>query len=275
MKGPKKNSSGPQFRKKKSAGKKRRPTVADRPKVEGPVRLNKYIAQSGVCARRKADELIRDGRVKVNNEVVTEMGIKVSPGDVVEVNGNRITPLSFDYVLLHKPTNVITTNSDDRSRKVVLDLIEDSQLKTKGLFPVGRLDRNTTGVLLITNDGELAHRLMHPRYEIEKLYVVKTKLALRTSELNKLREGIEIDGELFQVDEVAYSNLPKKNELGVRLHEGKNRHIRRMIEAIGHDVTRLKRVRYAGLTTEDVRPGKWRRLNTVEIKRLRRLVKLK
>ena len=239
------------------------------------MRLNKYIAQAGICARRKADELIKEGRVKVNEAVVTEMGVKVSPGDVVEVNGVRISPLTYDYILMHKPTNVITTNQDDRERRIVIDLIEDEKLKTKGLFPVGRLDRNTTGVLLITNDGELAHRLMHPSYEIEKLYIVRTQDNLQPHELEKLMAGMHIGGEEYRMDEVAFTNLPKKNELGVSLHEGKNRHIRKMMEALGHKVTRLERVRYAGLTTKDVRPGKWRRLDSVEIRRLRRLVKLK
>ncbi len=242
-----------------------------------PVRLNKYIAQAGVCARRKADELIKEGRVKLNGEVVTEMGVKVGASDVVEVNGNRITPLDFDYILLNKPRDVITTNKDEMSkdRRIVLDLIEDPDLKKKGLFPVGRLDRNTTGVLLLTNDGELAHRLMHPSYEVQKLYWVKTKRAVQAPEIAKLEEGVHVDGELYQMDEVAYTNLPKRDELGVSLHEGKNRHIRKMIEAIGHEVQRLERVRYAGLTTANLRPSKWRRLTSAEIRRLRRIVKLK
>ena len=251
------------------------PSAQPSASVAGETRLNKYIAQAGICARRKADELIKQGRVKVNEVVVTEMGIKVKPGDVVEVNGNRISPVTHDYILLHKPTNIITSNQDDRERRIVLDLIEDEKLKKKGLFPVGRLDRNTTGVLLITNDGELAHRLMHPSYQIQKLYIVRTKENVQPHELVRLQAGVEISGETYRMDEVAYMNLPKHNELGVSLHEGKNRHIRRMMEAIGHVVTRLERVRYAGLTTKDVRPGKWRRLDSVEIRRLRRLVKLR
>ena len=239
------------------------------------MRLNKYIAQAGVCARRKADELIKDGRVKVNGKVVVEMGVKVSTADVVEVNGNRITPLSYDYVLVNKPRDVITSNSDEKDRKIVLDLIDDDVLKERGLFPVGRLDRNTTGVLLLTNDGELAHRLMHPSYEIRKLYAVKTKNKVTPNDIEKLSKGVEIEGEMFLMDEVAYLSGADKKELGISLHEGKNRHIRRMLEAIGHEVARLERVRYAGLTTKDVRIGKWRRLDSVEVRRLRRLVKLR
>lgn len=247
--------------------------------ASGPVRLNKYIAQAGICARRKADEMIKEGKVKINDKLVTEMGVKVNPGDVVEVNGTRITPLDCDYILLNKPRDVITTNKDEadreNSRRIVLDLIEDPGLKKKGLFPVGRLDRNTTGVLLLTNDGELAHRLMHPSFEVQKLYWVKTKESVTTNQLAQLQEGVMVDGELYKMDEVAYSNPPRHDELGVSLHEGKNRHIRKMIEAIGHNVKRLERVRYAGMTTDGLRPGRWRRLTNTELRKLRRIVKLK
>ena len=240
------------------------------------MRLNKYIAQAGVCARRKADELIKDGRVKVNGKVVVEMGVKVSTADVVEVNGNRITPLSYDYVLVNKPRDVITSNSDEKDRKIVLDLIDDDVLKERGLFPVGRLDRNTTGVLLLTNDGELAHRLMHPSYEIRKLYAVKTKNKVTPNDIEKLSKGVEIEGEMFLMDEVAYLSGADKKELGISLHEGKNRHIRRMLEAIGHEVARLERVRYAGLTTKDVRIGKRGQFeeSIIEFKKIHKLLLL-
>ena len=239
-----------------------------------PVRLNRYIAQSGVCSRRKADELIREKRVKVNGQVIGELGVRVSSGDIVEVNGERISPLQFEYVLLNKPTNTITTNKDEKDRKIVLDLIDDDSLKRSGVFPVGRLDRNTQGVLLITNDGELAHRLMHPSYNVEKLYVVRTERPVLPHEMEKMVEGIHIEGDTYKADKVDYISLPAKSELGIRLHEGKNRHIRRMMEALGHKTVFLERVRYAGLTSKGIRRGKWRRLAPVEIKRLRRLVKL-
>ncbi len=274
------NNNGPR---RKTQGAPNRPNKKNqskpRPVTNEPIRLNRYIAQAGICARRKADEMIKDGLVKVNDVVVTQMGIKVSPGDVVEVNGNRISPLDCDYILLNKPRDVITTNKDEaereNTRRIVLDLIEDPELKKKGLFPVGRLDRNTTGVLLLTNDGELAHRLMHPSFEVQKLYWVKTKESVTANQLAELQEGIEIEGELYKMDEVAYANPPRHDELGVSLHEGKNRHIRKMIEAIGHNVQRLERVRYAGMTTTSLRPGRWRRLTNLEIKKLRRIVKLK
>ena len=250
-------------------------TIPDRLDISDGVRLNRYIAQAGVSSRRKADVLIQEGRVKVNGEVVTELGTKVSGTDVVEVNGSRITPLKYEYLLLNKPSDVITTNSDERGRKIVLDLIEDEAIKNIGVFPVGRLDRNTVGALLITNDGELAHRLMHPSYNVEKLYIARTKESVSSQELAKMEEGIEIEGELYAVDKVEYIKTSGRNEIGVRLHEGKNRHIRRMLEALGKKVVFLERVRYAGLTTKGIRRGKWRRLEHNEIKRLRRLVKLK
>lgn len=245
------------------------------PRAAEGMRLNRYIALAGICARRKADELIAEGRVKLNGEVVTQMGIRVSASDVVEVGGNRITPLDHEYILLNKPSNFITTNSDEKDRKIVLDLIEDQKIKDSGVFPVGRLDRNTVGILLLTNDGELAHRLMHPRFQIDKLYHVITESPVLSHQLAELKSGVEVDGEALNLDDVQYINLPKKNELGIRLHEGKNRHIRRMLAAVGHESISLERVQYAGLSTEGVRRGKWRRLTKIEIKRLRRLVKLK
>ena len=230
---------------------------------------------AGVCARRKADELIKKGQVKVNGKIVREMGIRVGPKDIVEVNGLRLNPLDYEYILLNKPRNTITTNSDESGRQIVLDLIEDESIKSSGVFPVGRLDRNTMGVLLITNDGELAHRLMHPSYEVEKLYKVKTKEPVQPHQLEQLKAGVVVDGESFNLDEIAYLNPPRQDELGIRLHEGKNRQIRRMLEAVGHETAYLERVNYAGLTTTGVRRGKWRRLNSTEIRRLRRRVKLK
>lgn len=245
------------------------------PRAGDGIRLNRYISLAGICARRKADELIAGGRVKLNGEVVTEMGIRVSASDVVEVGGNRITPLDHEYILLNKPSNFITTSSDEKDRQIVMDLIEDEKLQKSGLFPVGRLDRNTVGILLLTNDGELAHRLMHPSFQIDKLYHVTTESPVQPHQLAQLRKGVDSDGETLNLDDVQYINLPKKNELGILLHEGKNRHIRRMLAAVGHESISLKRIRYAGLSTEGVRLGKWRRLTKIEIKRLRRLVKLK
>ncbi|MEZ4701445.1 MAG: pseudouridine synthase [Rhodothermales bacterium] len=240
----------------------------------GPVRLNRYIAQAGICSRRKADELILEGRVLMNGEVVKELGVKVNPGDAVEVNGIRLTPRSLDYFLLNKPSNYITSKQDEKGRSVVMDLIDIPEKDELHLYPVGRLDRNSVGVLLITNDGELAHRLMHPRYQIDKLYKVRTKEPIKPHELEQLIEGVQLDDGPAKADDARYVSPENKHEIGVRLHEGRNRQIRRMLEAIGHEVDYLERVNYAGLTADGVRRGKWRRLRPDEIKKLKRLVKL-
>ena len=238
------------------------------------VRLNRYIAQAGVCSRRKADELIQAGRVKVDGQVVTELGTRVREGQKVEVGGSLISPRGFLYLLLNKPEDVITTTDDEKGRRTVLDLIRMPADEKSGLYPVGRLDRDTTGVLLVTNDGELAHRLMHPSYEIDKIYRVRTKEPVKPHQIDDLRKGVELEDGPARADDVAYIDPADPREIGLRLHEGRNRQVRRMMEAIGHEISRLERVNYAGLTSEGVRRGHWRRLSPGEVKRLRRLVKL-
>lgn len=238
------------------------------------IRLNRYIAKAGVCARRKADELIAAGRVKVNDQVVTELGTRVMPGDRVKVDDRYIEPQAYTYILLNKPADTITTLQDERGRRTVMDLIDDESLKEAGLFPVGRLDRNTVGVLLLTNDGELAHRLMHPRYHVEKLYHVRTERPVKPHELEQMRKGIPLEDGIARADDVMYLSEDHR-EIGIVLHEGRNRQIRRMLEALGHQVKHLERVNYAGLTTEGVRRGKWRRLYPHEIKRLKNRLKLR
>jgi 23S rRNA pseudouridine2605 synthase len=260
------------------AGARRSRTPQPAPPAARPseaVRLNRFIAQAGVCSRRKADELIAAGRVRVNGEVVTELGTRVMPEDAVSVNGRVLTPQGLVYVLLNKPGDTITTTDDERGRRTVLDLIEVPEADKQGLYPVGRLDRHTEGVLLLTNDGDLAHRLMHPRYEVEKLYVARTKTPVKPHELEALREGILLEDGEARADRVAYVSPERQDEVGLLLHEGRNRQVRRMFEALGHEVVHLERVRYAGLTVDGVRRGRWRRLHSHEIKRLRQLVKLK
>ena len=239
------------------------------------VRLNKYIARSGVTSRRKADDLIDQGRVKVNGEVVKEYWYRVQEEDTVEVNGTVISPRRHVYILLNKPKDTITTTDDERDRETVLDLIRLPDKENLGLFPVGRLDRDTLGVLLITNDGDLAHRLMHPSYEIDKLYLVRTKEPVKPHQLDQLREGVALEDGPAAADQVAYARSDDHHEIGLRLHEGRNRQIRRMMDALGHDVVHLERINYAGLTAEGVRRGKWRRLRPHEIDALRRKVGLK
>lgn len=238
------------------------------------MRLNRYIARAGVCSRRKADELIAEGRVKVDGVVVTELGGKVRETQKVEVNGRLISPRSHLYFLLNKPEDVITTTDDERGRETVLDLVRVPEEEKQGLFPVGRLDRDTMGVLLLTNDGELAHRLMHPRYEVQKIYRVRTKDPVKPHEIDLLRKGIALEDGVARADEVAYLDPEDHREVGMQIHEGRNRQIRRMMEALGHEVSRLERINYAGLTTEGVRRGRWRRLTSREVEKLYRIVRL-
>lgn len=238
------------------------------------IRLNKFIARAGVCSRRDADRLIADGKVTVNGSVVTEMGTKVRLKDTIEVNGRRIVPEHLTWILLNKPKDAITTTSDERDRRTVLDLIDREKVDIDGLFPVGRLDRDTTGVLLITNDGDLAHRLMHPSYEITKMYMVTVDRPIDDADLDRLRAGIELDDGPATVDRVARPDPSDPRVVGLSIHEGRNRQVRRMMEALGYEVKSLERIRYAGLTSKGIRRGKWRRLDTDEVSALYRQVKL-
>lgn len=238
------------------------------------IRLNKYIARAGVCSRRKADELIEKGQVKVNGTVVTELGTRVKESDEVEVNGRTISPRRHMYILVNKPKDTITTTDDPQDRDTVMELINMPEEEKRGLFPVGRLDRDTTGVLLVTNDGDLAHRLMHPSYVINKFYRVSTRKPVKPHELDRLRKGVILEDGEAAADQVAYVALPDHHQVGISIHEGRNRQVRRMFEALGHEIAALERVNYAGLTVEGVRPGKWRRLQEHEIRQLHRQVKL-
>lgn len=240
--------------------------------LDAPMRLNRYLAQSGLCSRRQADDIIVQGRVKVNGEVVQQHGLRVQPGDTVIVDGRLLTPRPYEYILLNKPGDTITTTKDQSGRRTVLDLVQDEAAQEAGVFPVGRLDRHTLGVLLLTNDGDLAHRLMHPRYKVSKLYLVRTEDPIKPHELEKLKTGVELDDGPARADEVVY--MSNAHEIGLSIHEGRNRQVRRMIKALGHDVTHLERVNYAGLTLKGVRRGKWRRLRPNEVHRLRRLAGL-
>jgi 23S rRNA pseudouridine2605 synthase len=226
-----------------------------------PVRLNRYLASAGVGSRRAVDELIRDARVTVNG-AVAELGTSVGDGDEVCVDGRPVSAERQTWVLLHKPTGVVTTASDPQRRRTVLDLV-GSPLR---LFPVGRLDMDTTGALLLTNDGLLAHRLMHPSHEVDKVYEAEVEGRPDAAALARLRSGIELDDgptAPAQVRELA----PGRIEL--RIHEGRNRQVRRMCEAVGHPVVHLHRSAYAGLTVDGLAPGQWRELEPAELDRLR------
>lgn len=234
-------------------------------------RLNKVLAESGVAARRKADALIEEGRVRVNGKVVTELGTKVLPGDDISVDGDVIRRIRrYKYVLLNKPKDVITTMNDEHGRKTVIDLVPSRDR----LVPVGRLDRNTTGVLLLTNDGELAHRMTHPRYGIERVYRVWLDRPISLTEAKLLALGVDIgDGERSSPCFVSVDDKDR-TALELTLTEGKNREVRRMFESLGYDVKRLHRYSYGGITTSGLRRGDWRALTVHEIRELKRAVKL-
>jgi 23S rRNA pseudouridine2605 synthase len=226
-----------------------------------PVRLNRYLASTGVGSRRAVDELIRHARVTVNG-TVAELGTSVGEGDQVCVDGRPVSAERQAWVLLHKPAGVVTTANDPQGRPTVLDLV-GSPLR---LFPVGRLDMDTTGALLLTNDGLLAHRLMHPSHEVDKVYVADVEGRPDATALERLRSGVELDDgptAPAQVRELA----PGRIEL--RIHEGRNRQVRRMCQAVGHPVLRLHRSGYAGLAVEGLAPGQWRELDAAELVRLR------
>ena len=234
--------------------------------------MNRYIARAGVCSRRKADGLIDRGLVKVNGTVAKEYWTHVRAEDVVEVNGHVISPRRFEYVLMNKPTDTITTTKDYRGRRTVLDLVPFDD--RAGLFPVGRLDRHTTGVLILTSDGDLAHRLMHPRWGVAKRYVVRTRAEVPPEAITRLRRGLELDDGLARADMAAYLNPMDRKTIGIEVHEGRNRQIRRMLAVLGCEVESLERVSYGHLTAKGVRRGKWRKLQPWEITKLRRLVHL-
>lgn len=232
-------------------------------KKDNSIRLNKYIASSGICSRREADEYIKAGLVSVNDEVVTEMGVKIQPGDVVKYNGERIRAERKVYILLNKPKDFVTTLDDPEGRKTVMDLVKNAGKER--IYPVGRLDRNTTGVLLLTNDGELASRLTHPKYDQKKIYHVFLDREMENRDFKKLAAGIELSDGFIKPDGISFVNPSSKSELGIEIHSGKNRIVRRMLEALNYNVVKLDRVYFAGLTKKNLPRGKWRFLNDKEI----------
>lgn len=239
--------------------------------VSQGTRLNKVIADAGVASRRAADEMIAEGRVKVNSKVVTELGTRVTSNDRIMVDGKLIgDPERHIYVLLNKPKDTITTTSDERGRRTVLDLIDSRER----IYPVGRLDRNTTGVLLLTNDGALANRLMHPRHQVPRIYDVVLDKPLELRDARAITEGVELEnGDRTQPCEIDM-NDQGRDHLRITLYEGKNREVRRLFEHFGYEVTRLDRKFYAGLSSRGLARGEWRRLERKEVSALRRLVNL-
>ncbi len=232
--------------------------------------LNKYIAHGGICSRRDAAVLVKEGKVTVNGKTVTEPGTKVSPKDLIKVNDKKVTiSRHFVYILLNKPKDYITTTDDPQGRKTVLSLIRGAT--TSRVYPVGRLDRNTSGVLLLTNDGDLAQKLAHPKHEIKKVYHVSLDKPLTKADFDKIAAGIELEDGLASVDALAYADTKDKSQVGLEIHSGRNRIVRRIFEHLGYDVKNLDRVMYAGLTKKNVQRGKWRLLTEKEVRILKYL----
>ena len=240
----------------------------NRDKAEKGVRLNKYIAHAGICSRREADTLIAAGSIKVNGNVVTEMGYKVMPGDVVNYGGETLRDEAKRYFLLNKPKGFITTLDDPQERKTVMMLIDGAC--PERIYPVGRLDRATTGLLLFTNDGDLAKKLTHPSSRIYKVYQVEVDKPVTRDDMQKMLDGIELEDGMIQVDDVQYvENADDKRIVGVQLHSGKNRIVRRIFESLGYEIHKLDRVVFAGLTKKDLPRGRYRELTEKEISFLR------
>lgn len=234
-------------------------------------RLQKVIAQSGVTSRRKAEQLIIDGRVKVNNNIVSQLGTKVSADDNIEVNGVPLEKEQPVYYILYKPRGVISSVKDEKGRKVVTDILEGIPER---IFPVGRLDYNTSGILLLTNDGEFANHLMHPKYEVDKVYVAKIKGIPEREELGQLRKGVKAEKDILKAIHYNIISTDKKKNtmvLELTLREGKNKHVRRMMEQLGYPVLKLKREKYGLLTLHGLQPGNYRQLTPKEVKQIRNM----
>ena len=232
-------------------------------------RLNKYLANSGVAARRKCDEIIAQGFVKVNGKVVLEMGYKVMPGDKVTHRDKLVKPTNYVYILLNKPKDYLTTVDDEKGRRTVMELIASAT--NERVYPVGRLDRNTTGLLLLTNDGDLAQKLAHPSFGAKKIYEVELDKPVTIQHMNMIREGVELEDGVAYVDGIDFAHATKKNVVGIELHIGKNRIVRRIFEHLGYNVEKLDRTLYAGLTKRDLPRGRWRMLTEREIIKLKYL----
>jgi 23S rRNA pseudouridine2605 synthase len=224
--------------------------------------LNKYIAHCGICSRRDAVEFIKQGKVKVNGVLAEEPGMKISDGDAVSVAGRKIAPTkNLAYLLLNKPKGFITTTEDEKGRRTIMDLVASSEAER--LYPIGRLDRNTTGLIILTNDGELAQKLSHPKYNVKKIYQVTLDKPITKADFEKVLAGVTLEDGIAPVDSLAM--LEEKNELGIEIHSGKNRIVRRIFEHLGYQVEKLDRVMYAGLTKKNLPRGKWRLLTDREV----------
>ena len=234
---------------------------------EAPIRLNKFLANAGVCSRREADTFIEAGVVSVNGTIVTELGTKVKRSDEVKFHDQPVRIEKKVYVLLNKPKDYVTTSDDPQNRKTVMDLVKDAC--TERIYPVGRLDRNTTGVLLLTNDGEMASKLTHPKFLKKKIYHVHTDKAVTAADMRQIAEGITLDDGDIRADAIEYASPTDKKQVGIEIHSGRNRIVRRIFEHLGYKVTKLDRTLFAGLTKKNLRRGDWRYLTEKEVEMLR------
>jgi 23S rRNA pseudouridine2605 synthase len=243
--------------------------IAQTDRRSDEIRLNRYIANAGICSRRDADKLIEAGEIKVNNKVITEMGYQVQPTDIVKYGNRKLNREKPVYLLLNKPKDFLTTTEDPNDRKTVMELVKNAT--ESRIYPVGRLDRNTTGLLLLTNDGELADKLTHPSNEIEKIYQAELDKPLTDEDFEKIKEGLTLEDGEIKVDDLA-KVTPDGYVIGVKIHSGKNRIVRRIFEHLGYEVTKLDRTTFAGLTKKDLPRGSWRFLTERELVKLKYLL---
>jgi len=239
--------------------------IYDEPAIDPnmEIRLNKFMANAGICSRRVADEYIQKGLVTVNDVVVTELGMKITPKDIVKYNGEIVTTEKKCYILLNKPKDTVTTSDDPNGRKTVMDLVKGAC--EERIYPVGRLDRNTTGVLLLTNDGDLAAKLAHPQYVKKKIYQVWTDKPISEEDMQHIADGVELDDGPIHADAVSYVSPTDRKQAGIEIHSGRNRVVRRIFEALGYHVVKLDRVYFAGLTKKNLARGRWRYLTQEEV----------
>jgi 23S rRNA pseudouridine2605 synthase len=258
--------------KRRPAGKFRervkKPSPVEKNPERSPIRLNRFIAGSGVCSRRDADEIIKKGWITVNGNKVTDLGTKVNTDDDVRYKNRKLSSEKKVYILLNKPKDYVTTVEDPHAEHTVLELIGDAC--SERVYPVGRLDKSTTGLLVLTNDGDLAGKLSHPKYNRKKIYHVFLDRVVSKNDLFKLTEGIDLEGEIIAADAVSYTEPDDRSQLGIELHSGQNRVVRRLFEKLGYRVKKLDRVYYAGLTKKNLPRGKWRFLSDKEVSMLKR-----
>lgn len=262
------SSINPNSIKRKVIGKKN--TSREIPGVRstnGLIRLNKYIASTGLCSRRKADELIQAGLITVNGKPVMDLGVKITASDTVKFHGEKIKEERKVYILLNKPKNYVTTVEDPHAKNTVIDLLKGACRER--IYPVGRLDRNTTGVLLLTNDGEVTKRLTHPRFNKLKVYHVHLNKKLKSNDFERITTGVKLEDGFIKADSLSYADQTDKSQVGIEIHSGRNHIVKRIFEHLGYEVVKLDRVYFAGLTKKSLRRGEWRFLDPKEITMLK------